>query len=102
MPLWPALPLDLTSGVFAFPFLLVQSYLDPSMGSYALQILLATLFGGMFAMKQSWGELKAWFVGRFGSLSGPGGASRDRQGIVNLTKESARPGAHGQSTAKIQ
>ena len=40
------------------------AYLDPGMGSYALQILMAGLFGGMFALRQSWGELRAWVSSR--------------------------------------
>ena len=35
-------------------------YLDPGTGSYALQLLLAGLFGGMFALKQSWQQCRAW------------------------------------------
>jgi hypothetical protein len=42
------------------------AYLDPGMGSYALQLLLAGLFGGMFALRQSWGELRAWVSSRLG------------------------------------
>ena len=34
------------------------AYLDPGTGSHALQLLLAGLFGGMFALKQSWAGLK--------------------------------------------
>jgi hypothetical protein len=40
------------------------AYLDPGMGSYALQLLMAGLFGGMFALRQSWGELRAWVSSR--------------------------------------
>ena len=37
-------------------------YLDPGTGSYALQLLLAGLFGGLFALKQSWQQFRAWFA----------------------------------------
>ena len=64
--------LDLATTGFHSTAAPVLAYLDPGTGSYALQILLATLFGGMFALKQSWAELRAWFSSRFGGLSGPG------------------------------
>lgn len=34
------------------------AYLDPSSGSYALQILLAFLLGGIFFVKSSWRSAK--------------------------------------------
>jgi hypothetical protein len=43
------------------------AYLDPGMGSYALQLLMAGLFGGMFALRQSWGELRVWASSRLGA-----------------------------------
>ena len=49
----------------------VLAYLDPGTGSYALQILLATLFGGMFALKQTWAELRDWVSTRFQARRGP-------------------------------
>ena len=64
--------IDLSSAGFVPTAVSIQAYLDPGTGSYALQVLLATLFGGMFALKQSWAELKAWFTSRFGDLSRPG------------------------------
>ena len=39
-------------------------YLDPGTGSYALQMLFAGLFGGMFALKQSWAGVKGWISAR--------------------------------------
>ncbi len=46
----------------------VFAYLDPGTGSYAVQLLLAGFFGGMFALKQSWADLKgrleSWRSGR--------------------------------------
>ena len=68
------------------------AYLDPGSGSFALQILLATLFGGLFALKQSWAELKVQVRARIVAIGGPGRAS----------KEIARPRIHGQPTAEIQ
>lgn len=68
----------------------VFAYLDPGTGSYAIQILLATLFGGMFALKQSWSVVQSWFASTFG----------ERQGRVS--SENARPVIHGQSTAEIR
>lgn len=44
------------------PFLHASSasgYLDPGTGSYALQLLLAGAFGGLFALKQSWRQVRA-------------------------------------------
>lgn len=35
------------------------AYLDPSSGSYALQILLAFLLGGIFFVKSSWRKVNA-------------------------------------------
>jgi hypothetical protein len=41
--------------------LAVFGYLDPGTGSYAIQILLATLFGGLFAVRQFWTNVKVWY-----------------------------------------
>lgn len=38
-----------------------MAYLDPGSGSYLLQLLLAALFGGLFAIRMSWGRIKAFF-----------------------------------------
>jgi hypothetical protein len=46
------------------------AYLDPGTGSYALQLIMAGVFGGMFALKQSWGDLKGWASARFGVVGG--------------------------------
>jgi hypothetical protein len=70
----------------AFP---VLGYLDPGTGSYALQILLATLFGGLFALKQSWSSAKIWLASTFAER-------RER-----ASSENARPGIHGQPTAEV-
>ncbi len=38
-----------------------QAYLDPGSGSYLLQLLIAGLLGGMFAIRASWGKIKNFF-----------------------------------------
>ena len=38
------------------------AYLDPGTGSYALQLILAGAFGGMFAVKQYWQQCRTWFA----------------------------------------
>ena len=54
------LQLILTPRVFA--------YIDLGTGSYLLQMLMAGLFGSLFAMKASWRHIKSyvvrWFSGR--------------------------------------
>ena len=42
----------------------VDAYLDPGTGSYLLQILVAALFGGLFAIKTWWRQIKNIFTGR--------------------------------------
>ncbi len=96
------LSLNANSWVFATPRVMILSYLDPGTGSYALQILLATLFGGMFALKQSWAELKLRFSARFGEPlnSAPPLTTRPATGV--RPNDLVRPGVHVHSTAKIQ
>ena len=94
-------PFDLSSGGFASTAISVLAYLDPGTGSYALQILLATLFGGMFALKQSWSELKVW-LSRFRPVAGPAGSTPEGRAIESLPQNIARPRVHGQSTAEIR
>ncbi len=36
-------------------------YLDPGSGSFILQILLAALLGGAYAVKVYWKKIKGWF-----------------------------------------
>ncbi len=36
-------------------------YLDPGSGSFILQIIIATLMGGLLAVKIYWGKIKAYF-----------------------------------------
>lgn len=38
-----------------------QAYLDPGSGSYLLQLLIAGLLGGLFAIRASWGKIKNFF-----------------------------------------
>lgn len=35
-----------------------QAYIDPGTGSYVIQVLLATLFGALFAVKIFWSKIK--------------------------------------------
>jgi hypothetical protein len=70
VPYWTTLFLEPNAGLFpTFGLSPILAYLDPGMGSYVFQILLASLFGAMFALRQSWFEVKAWIKERFGSPS---------------------------------
>lgn len=42
-----------------------HAYLDPNTGSYLLQIMAATIFGGLFAVKTWWGEIKRFIEHTF-------------------------------------
>ncbi|MEW5912841.1 MAG: hypothetical protein AB1814_09820 [Thermodesulfobacteriota bacterium] len=37
------------------------AYLDPGAGSYALQIIIASLLGGAFFLRSQWRRLKSFF-----------------------------------------
>ncbi|RJX30585.1 MAG: hypothetical protein C4525_12410 [Desulfarculus sp.] len=37
------------------------AYLDPGAGSYALQIIIASLLGGAFFLRTQWRRLKSFF-----------------------------------------
>ncbi len=50
--------IQLFSAVLGKPAL----YLDPGSGSFILQVLLAALLGGGFAIKAYWKKIKAVFV----------------------------------------
>lgn len=76
------------------------AYLDPGMGSYALQVLLATLFGGMFALKQSWSELKLWVSCRFGNAPRPTGPVSAQPATGVRPIDNARPKVHDPSTVE--
>ena len=41
------------------------AYLDPASGSYILQLLLAFLFGALFAIKIFWHKIRTFFSGLF-------------------------------------
>jgi hypothetical protein len=102
MTYWPPFALDLIAGACpSFGSFDILAYLDPGMGSYAFQILLASLFGAMFVLRQSWYGLKAWIANRFGESSARFGSSRvDRgNGIRPMTIMRSR--IDGQSPAEI-
>lgn len=42
-----------------------QAYIDPSTGSYILQLLLAGILGAMFTLKLFWRKIKATFAQLF-------------------------------------
>lgn len=42
-----------------------MAYLDPGSGSYLLQILIALLLGGAFAVRAFWGRIKSFFIRLF-------------------------------------
>ncbi len=41
------------------------AYLDPGTGSYILQLIIAGLLGGLFALKMFWSKVKNFFVNVF-------------------------------------
>lgn len=45
----------------------VHAYLDPGTGSYVLQLVLAGVLGGMFAVKLFWKNIKGFFSNIFSS-----------------------------------
>ncbi len=40
----------------------VYAYLDPGTGSYILQLVIAGILGGLFAVKMFWVKIKSFFV----------------------------------------
>jgi hypothetical protein len=40
-----------------------DAYIDPGSGSYILQLLIATFFGALFALKMYWKKMKSYFGG---------------------------------------
>jgi len=42
-----------------------HAYLDPGTGSYLLQLLIAGVLGGLFAVKVYWTNVKTFFLSRF-------------------------------------
>jgi hypothetical protein len=53
------MPLELLA-----PFLRPSLYLDPGSGSFLIQLLLAALLGGAFAIKIYWKKIKTLFSGK--------------------------------------
>lgn len=49
------------------PVLTILAYLDPGSGSYLIQILIAALLGGGFAIKAFWKQISAFFSGKKGA-----------------------------------
>jgi len=50
-----------TLTALAAPLLSGHLYLDPGSGSYILQLLLAAILGGAFAIKIYWKRIRAYF-----------------------------------------
>jgi hypothetical protein len=46
-----------------------MAYLDPSSGSFLLQLLLAALLGGLVFFRSSLGKIKSFFLGLFSRKS---------------------------------
>ncbi len=102
MPSWFDLPLNWLTGIATDWPAPILAYLDPGTGSFALQILLATFFGGVFALKQSWSNLKLWLSRRF-ETSPPTADSRSVRNTPSPgSPDNARPTVHGHQTAKIR
>lgn len=99
MPFCSPWALDLSSSGIVSPCLFLLAYLDPGTGSYVLQLLLATLFGGLFALRQSWAGLKLWFSARFGDRSSAGDLASVRPGVGITPSSVVR--VHGQPNTEI-
>ncbi len=41
-----------------------EAYIDPGTGSYVFQIIVATLFGGLYALKLYWQQFKDFLTGK--------------------------------------
>jgi hypothetical protein len=81
---------------------MILAYLDPGTGSYVLQIVLATLFGGLFALKQSWADLKVWLSSRSADSLRPAETIAQRTVNEIRSHEIARPAIHGPKTAEVR
>ncbi len=66
---WIYLILALTAVCIA-PTRNVHAYIDPGTGNYLLQIILAAVFGALFALKICWAKLKAGLLTMRSVLSG--------------------------------
>ncbi len=62
------LQLTLILLAFARP---AMAYIDPGSGSMILQVILAGLLGGLFAIKVFWQRVKAFFTALFGKKNQP-------------------------------
>lgn len=47
------------------------AYLDPGIGSYYFQVLIAALVGGVFAIKTFWQKIKTFFSDTFSKKQNP-------------------------------
>jgi hypothetical protein len=43
----------------------VDAYIDPGSGSYIIQVILAAVLGGLFAVKLYWKKIKSYFSNIF-------------------------------------
>jgi hypothetical protein len=48
-----------------YEFHLVPAYIDPGTGSYLIQLLIASILGGLFALKVYWRKLLVFFSNKF-------------------------------------
>jgi hypothetical protein len=53
------------------PYLRPSLYLDPGSGSFLIQLLLAALLGGAFAIKIYWKKIKTLFSGKKAEVPTP-------------------------------
>jgi hypothetical protein len=60
------MPLELLA-----PYLRPSLYLDPGSGSFLIQLLLAALLGGAFAIKIYWKKIKTLFSGKKAEIPTP-------------------------------
>ncbi len=70
---WMLVVTSLFAALCMMPLRHAQAYVDPGSGSYILQLLVATLFGALFAVRVFWARIKG-FLGRLTS-----GADRHKQ-----------------------
>ena len=61
------------------PQLSQKAYLDPGSGSFLLQIILAALLGGAFAIRMYWKKLSGWFKKQKGKNTTP--TENDKQNL---------------------
>ena len=58
------------AGVFMMCAKKAYAYLDPGTGSYMLQLFIAAVVGGLFAIKIFWGKIVLFFKGLFSKKEG--------------------------------